>query len=70
MSVLRYRSLSMARSRLHLPYKSTLAEVDYTIRVEVAVKQILCGTNVKTSASVANADCLDWYRQWNDKHQD
>ena len=37
-------------------------------RVEVAVKQILCGTNVKTSASVANADCLDWYRHWNADH--
>lgn len=39
-------------------------------RVEVAVKQILCGTNVKTSASVANADCLDWYRRWNVDHDD
>lgn len=39
-------------------------------RVEVAVKQILCGTNVKTSASVANADCLDWYRHWNADHPD
>jgi acetoacetyl-CoA synthetase len=33
-------------------------------RVEVAVKQILCGMNVKTSASVANAECLEWYREW------
>jgi len=33
-------------------------------RVEGAVKQILCGMNVKTSASVANAECLDWYRDW------
>ncbi|KAI9788074.1 MAG: hypothetical protein M1835_002481 [Candelina submexicana] len=33
-------------------------------KVEIAVKQILCGMNVKTSASVANAECLDWYRQW------
>lgn len=39
-------------------------------RVEIAVKQILCGTNVKTSASVANTDCLDWYRRWNEVHQD
>lgn len=39
-------------------------------RVEIAVKQILCGTNVKTSASVANADCLDWYRRWNEVHPD
>ncbi|KAF2260362.1 acetoacetyl-CoA synthase [Lojkania enalia] len=33
-------------------------------KVEGAVKQILCGMNVKTSASVANAECLDWYREW------
>ncbi|KAE9980763.1 hypothetical protein BLS_008355 [Venturia inaequalis] len=33
-------------------------------KVEAAVKQILCGLNVKTSASVANAECLDWYRAW------
>ncbi|EHL00611.1 putative Acetoacetyl-CoA synthetase [Glarea lozoyensis 74030] len=33
-------------------------------KVEVAVKQILCGMNVKTSASVANAECLEWYREW------
>ncbi|KAF2736546.1 acetoacetyl-CoA synthetase-like protein [Polyplosphaeria fusca] len=33
-------------------------------KVEGAVKQILCGMNVKTSASVANAECLDWYRHW------
>lgn len=33
-------------------------------KVEGAVKQILCGMNVKTSASVANIECLDWYREW------
>ncbi|KAF2665261.1 acetoacetyl-CoA synthase [Microthyrium microscopicum] len=33
-------------------------------KVEGAVKQILCGLNVKTGASVANAECLEWYRQW------
>ena len=37
-------------------------------RVEGAVKQILCGLNVKTSASVANAECLDWYREWARTH--
>ncbi|KAK3061383.1 hypothetical protein LTS18_006378, partial [Coniosporium uncinatum] len=37
-------------------------------KVEGAVKQILCGMNVKTSASVANADCLDWYRAWAKEH--
>jgi acetoacetyl-CoA synthetase len=37
-------------------------------RIEGAVKQILCGMNVKTSASVANAGCLEWYRQWTSDH--
>ncbi|KAF2111368.1 hypothetical protein BDV96DRAFT_582059 [Lophiotrema nucula] len=37
-------------------------------KVEGAVKQILCGLNVKTSASVANAECLDWYREWTKTH--
>lgn len=33
-------------------------------KVENAVKQILCGLNIKIGASVANAACLDWYRNW------
>ena len=37
-------------------------------KVEGAVKKILCGMNVKTSASVANVECLEWYRQWAEKH--
>lgn len=37
-------------------------------KIEAAVKQILCGMNVKTSASVANAGCLDWYRDWSSSH--
>ncbi|KAK3703451.1 hypothetical protein LTR37_014441 [Vermiconidia calcicola] len=37
-------------------------------KVEGAVKQILCGMNVKTSASVVNAGCLDWYREWAREH--
>ena len=37
-------------------------------KVEVAVKQILCGMNVKTSASVANSECLEWYRTWEREH--
>ncbi|KAF1941435.1 acetoacetate-CoA ligase [Clathrospora elynae] len=37
-------------------------------KIEGAVKQILCGMNVKTSASVANAECLDWYREWANTH--
>ncbi|KAL9101817.1 MAG: hypothetical protein Q9163_002964 [Psora crenata] len=39
-------------------------------KVEVVVKQILCGINVRTAAAVANAACLDWYRHWNDAHPD
>jgi acetoacetyl-CoA synthetase len=37
-------------------------------KVEGAVKKILCGLDVKTSASVANAECLDWYKEWVEKH--
>lgn len=37
-------------------------------RIEVAVKQILCGIDIKTSASVANAECLEWYREWARAH--
>lgn len=33
-------------------------------KVEVAVKQILCGTDIRISASVANPGCLVWYREW------
>ena len=40
----------------------------YSIRVEIAVKKILSGIDVKTSASVTNADCLHWYREWNESH--
>ncbi|KAL8873321.1 MAG: hypothetical protein Q9174_001197 [Haloplaca sp. 1 TL-2023] len=37
-------------------------------KVEIAVKNIVCGLNVETSASVANAECLEWYRQWDTEH--
>ncbi|KAL4886400.1 hypothetical protein BJY04DRAFT_213170 [Aspergillus karnatakaensis] len=37
-------------------------------KVENAVKQILCGLNIKIGASVANATCLDWYREWAAEH--
>ncbi|KAK5077846.1 hypothetical protein LTR64_003754 [Lithohypha guttulata] len=45
-------------------------EIPYTMngkKVEGAVKQILSGTNVKTSASVANAGCLEFYKEWAQK---
>ncbi|KIW03845.1 acetoacetate-CoA ligase [Verruconis gallopava] len=37
-------------------------------KVETAVKQILCGLKVKTGASVSNAHCLDWYKEWAAAH--
>ncbi|PLB35476.1 acetoacetate--CoA ligase family protein [Aspergillus candidus] len=37
-------------------------------KVENAVKQILCGLNIKIGASVANATCLDWYKNWAAEH--
>jgi acetoacetyl-CoA synthetase len=37
-------------------------------KVENSVKQILSGLNIKTSASVANVECLDWYRKWAEEH--
>lgn len=33
-------------------------------KIEVAVKQILSGMEVKTNASVANPEALDWFREW------
>lgn len=46
-------------------------EIPYTMngkKVEGAVKQILCGLNIKTSASVANRECLNFYKDWAEKH--
>ncbi len=37
-------------------------------RIEVAVKQILSGMKVKTNASVANPEALEWFREWAAKH--
>ncbi|KAK0111098.1 hypothetical protein ONS95_001475 [Cadophora gregata] len=37
-------------------------------KVEIAVKQILCGMNIKVGASVANQGCLEWYREWAATH--
>lgn len=33
-------------------------------KIEVAVKQILSGMQVRTNASVANPEALDWFRDW------
>lgn len=37
-------------------------------KVEGVVKQILSGMNIKTSASVANKDCLEFYKEWAKLH--
>jgi acetoacetyl-CoA synthetase len=37
-------------------------------RIEVAVKQILSGIGVKTNASVANPESLNWFREWAAMH--
>jgi acetoacetyl-CoA synthetase len=34
----------------------------------VAVKQILSGLDVKTNASVANPEALEWFREWASTH--
>lgn len=37
-------------------------------KIEVAVKQILSGMEVKTNASVANPEALAWFRTWAEEH--
>ncbi|KAI1075320.1 acetoacetate-CoA ligase, partial [Whalleya microplaca] len=37
-------------------------------KIEVAVKQILSGINVKTNASVANPEALAWFEEWAATH--
>ncbi|UPL03254.1 hypothetical protein LCI18_014188 [Fusarium solani-melongenae] len=37
-------------------------------KIEVAVKQILSGLDVKTNASVANPAALEWFRDWASTH--
>ncbi|KAJ4321339.1 hypothetical protein N0V84_005369 [Fusarium piperis] len=37
-------------------------------KIEVAVKQILSGLSVKTNASVANPEALEWFREWASTH--
>ncbi|OWO98945.1 acetoacetyl-CoA synthase [Marssonina coronariae] len=45
-----------------------LVHANFPSRVEIAVKQILCGMKVKVGASVANKECLDWYTLWASRH--
>ncbi|KAI2615273.1 acetoacetate-CoA ligase [Hypoxylon sp. NC1633] len=37
-------------------------------KIEVAVKQVLSGINVKTNASVANPEALAWFQEWAAAH--
>ncbi|EFQ25279.1 acetoacetate-CoA ligase [Colletotrichum graminicola] len=37
-------------------------------KIEVAVKQILSGMDIKTNASVANPEALEWFRTWAASH--
>ncbi|KAI1348651.1 acetoacetate-CoA ligase-like protein [Xylaria sp. FL0043] len=37
-------------------------------KIEVAVKQILSGINIKTNASVANPESLTWFQAWAASH--
>lgn len=69
-SVLKYRRRAMERSESSLvgAVCSWGEDANLGFRVETAVKQILCGLKVKTGASVSNAQCLDWYKVWAEKH--
>ncbi|KAI0019033.1 acetoacetate-CoA ligase [Xylariomycetidae sp. FL0641] len=37
-------------------------------KIEVAVKQIISGVEVRTNASVANPEALEWFKQWAEQH--
>lgn len=39
-------------------------ETNKNLRIEVAVKQILSGITIKTNASVANPEALEWFQEW------
>jgi acetoacetyl-CoA synthetase len=45
-----------------------MPDANIRCRIEVAVKQLLSGMNVKTNASVANPEALDWFKQWAESH--
>lgn len=45
-----------------------MCDINIQRRIEVAVKQILSGMNVKTNASVANPEALDWFKKWAETH--
>jgi acetoacetyl-CoA synthetase len=44
-----------------------LADEQYTVngkKIEVAVKNIVCGRPVIASNTVANPESLDWFKEW------
>jgi hypothetical protein len=69
MSVLRFRLRGMGRSEFDfLLWDSWERKRANEYRVEIAVKQILCGMNIKVGASVMNKECLEWFREWAETH--
>ncbi|KAF8249575.1 acetoacetate-CoA ligase [Wilcoxina mikolae CBS 423.85] len=66
------RVIARELSARHVPaFVESCPEIPVTTngkKVEVAVKQILSGWDVKVSASVANAEVLEWYRKWGEDH--
>jgi hypothetical protein len=69
MSVLRFRLQGMERSEFQLLHCSRGERKNANeYRVEIAVKQILCGMKIKVGASVMNKECLEWYREWANTH--
>ena len=55
----------MGRSGYLLSWREAIANES---RVEIAVKQILCGMKINVGASVMNKECLEWYREWAATH--
>ena len=59
-------------SARHVPaIVDTCPEIPVTTngkKVEVVVKGIVSGVEVRTGASVANGGCLEWFRGWAEEH--
>lgn len=47
-----------------LCFRLLTGETLFGCRIEVAVKQILSGLHIKTNASVANPESLEWFKSW------
>lgn len=69
--MLEFPRLATARSKsANFVCTATIYFLDANIddRIEVAVKQILSGLNIKTNASVANPEALEWFKEWAKKN--